>query len=127
MIGALANRPRVLALAVQYADIWNAWLSWQTNTPDAIIPTLAAVDAACADTGRDPATLRRSVSIQIDYPDAVPNRAPDAQPLTGSPQELAEVLHGFTGVGIDHVQIVLNPNTSHSVERFGMALETFRR
>jgi alkanesulfonate monooxygenase SsuD/methylene tetrahydromethanopterin reductase-like flavin-dependent oxidoreductase (luciferase family) len=127
MIGALANRPRVLALAAQYADIWNAWLSWQANTPDAIIPTLGAVDAACAAAGRDPATLRRSVSVQIDYPDAVPNRAPDAQPLTGSPQELAEALHGFAGLGIDHVQVVLNPNNSRSIERFGLALEAFRR
>ena len=92
MIGALANRPRVLALAARHADIWNAWLSWQANTPDAIVPTLAAVDAACVAVGREPGTLRRSVSIQIDYPDAVPNRAPDAQPLSGSPEQLAETL-----------------------------------
>jgi alkanesulfonate monooxygenase SsuD/methylene tetrahydromethanopterin reductase-like flavin-dependent oxidoreductase (luciferase family) len=127
MIGALANRPRVLALAAQSADIWNAWLSWQASTPDAIIPTLAAVDVACASAGRDPASLCRSVSVQIDYPDAVPNRAPDARPLRGSPQELAEVLHGFARVGIDHVQVVLNPNTSRSIERFGLALAAFRR
>lgn len=127
MIGALANRPRVLELAAQHADIWNAWLSWQANTPDAIVPTLAAVDAACVAVGRDPETLRRSVSIQIDYPDAVPNRAPDAQPLSGSPQQLAETLRGFASIGIDHLQVVLNPNTSHSVERFGLALEVFRQ
>ena len=127
MIGALANRPRVLALAAQHADIWNAWLSWQANTPETILPTMATVDAACAAAGRDPATLRRSVSVQIDYPDAVPNRAPDAQPLSGSPQDLAEVLHGFAGIGIDHVQVVLNPNSSRSIERFGLALKAFRQ
>ena len=127
MIGALANRPRVLSLAAQYADIWNAWLSWQANTPDAIIPTLATVDAACMAARRNPDTLRRSVSVQIDYPDAVPNRAPDAQPLSGSPQELANALHGFADIGIDHVQVVLNPNSSRSIELFGLALETFRR
>jgi alkanesulfonate monooxygenase SsuD/methylene tetrahydromethanopterin reductase-like flavin-dependent oxidoreductase (luciferase family) len=127
MIGALANRPRVLALAAQYADIWNAWLSWQENTPAAIVPVMAAVDAACTAAGRDPGTLRRSVSVQIDYPDAGPNRAPDAQPLSGSPQELAEVLCGFAGVGIDHLQVVLNPNSARSIERFGLALEDFRQ
>ena len=126
MIGALANRPRVLALTAQYADIWNAWLSWQANTPDAILATLAAVNAACAAVQRDPETLLRSVSVQIDYPDAVPNRAPDARPLTGSPQEIAAALHGFASVGIDHLQVVLNPNTAHSVDRFGLALEAFR-
>ena len=126
MIGALANRPRVLALTAQYADIWNAWLSWQANTPDAILATLAAVNAACAAVQRDPETLLRSVSVQIDFPDAVPNRAPDARPLTGSPQEIAAALHGFASVGIDHLQVVLNPNTAHSVDRFGLALEAFR-
>lgn len=127
MIGALANRPRVLGLTAQYADIWNAWLSWQANTPDAIIPAMSAVDAACSAAGRDPATLRRSVSVQIDYPDAVPNRSPDAQPLSGAPHELAEVLHGFAGIGIDHLQVVLNPNSARSIERFGLALEAFRQ
>ena len=127
MIGALANRPRVLALTAQYADIWNAWLSWQANTPDAILATLAAVNAACAAVQRDPETLLRSVSVQIDYPDAVPNRAPDARPLTGSPQEIAAALHGFASVGIDHLQVVLNPNTAHSVDRFGLALQAFRQ
>ncbi len=127
MIGALANRPRVLGLTAQYADIWNAWLSWQANTPDAIIPAMSAVEAACTAAGRDPGTLRRSVSVQIDYPDAVPNRAPDAQPLSGAPQELAEVLHGFAGAGIDHLQVVLNPNSSRSIERFGLALAAFHR
>ena len=127
MIGALANRPRVLGLAAKHADIWNAWLSWEANTPEAIIPTMAAVDAACATLGRNPDTLQRSVSVQIDYPDAVPNRAPGAQPLSGSPQQLADVLCAFAGVGIDHLQVVLNPNTSRSIERFAKTLEAFHR
>jgi alkanesulfonate monooxygenase SsuD/methylene tetrahydromethanopterin reductase-like flavin-dependent oxidoreductase (luciferase family) len=127
MIGALANRPRVLALAARHAHIWNAWLPWQANTPAAIGPTMAAVDAACNAAGRDPGTLRRSVSVQIDYPDAVPNRAPGAQPLHGSPQEIAEVLGGFARVGIDHLQVVLNPNNARSIERFGLALTAFRQ
>ncbi|MCA9880561.1 MAG: LLM class flavin-dependent oxidoreductase [Thermomicrobiales bacterium] len=126
MIGALANRPRLLALTARYADIWNAWLSWQENTPAALAPALAAVDAACEAVGRDPATLQRSVAVQIDYPDAVPNRSPDARPLRGSPQQLADTLDGFAAVGIDHLQVVLNPNTSRSIERFAHALEHLR-
>lgn len=126
MIGALANRPRVLALAVQYADIWNAWLSWQDNTPAAIRPTLSAVDAACAAAGRDPAKLHRSVTVQIDFPDAVPNRSPDARPLQGDPHVVAEALGAYESVGINHLQVVLNPNTSRSIERFARGLEIAR-
>jgi hypothetical protein len=76
------------------------------------------VDAACLGVGRDPATLARSVSVQIDFPDALPNRDPSARPLAGPPDVLAEELRAFAREGIDHVQVVLNPNTIASIERF---------
>jgi alkanesulfonate monooxygenase SsuD/methylene tetrahydromethanopterin reductase-like flavin-dependent oxidoreductase (luciferase family) len=118
MIGALANRPRVLGLAATYGDIWNAWLAWEDNTPAAMSHLRVAVDAACRDVGRDPATLSRSVSVQIDFPDAAPNRDPTARPLSGPPEMLAATLRAFADEGIDHVQIVLNPNTLASIEQF---------
>jgi alkanesulfonate monooxygenase SsuD/methylene tetrahydromethanopterin reductase-like flavin-dependent oxidoreductase (luciferase family) len=118
MIGALANRPRVLALAATYGDIWNAWLAWEDNTPAAMSRLREAVDAACHDAGRDPKTLKRSVSVQIDYPDALPNRDLSARPLRGTPEALAAALSAFADEGIDHVQVVLNPNTLASIERF---------
>lgn len=123
MLGALLNRPRVLELAARYADIWNAWLSWADNSPAAIAPLRDVVDAACLETGRDPASLARSVSVQIDYPGARPNRDVAARPLTGDPDTLAAALRGFAREGIDHVQVVLNPNTLASIERFAPVLE----
>jgi alkanesulfonate monooxygenase SsuD/methylene tetrahydromethanopterin reductase-like flavin-dependent oxidoreductase (luciferase family) len=118
MIGALANRPRVLSLAATYGDIWNAWLAWEDNTPAAMGRLRDAVDMACRDAGRDPKTLVRSVSVQIDFPDALPNRDPSARPLSGTPETLAAALCAFADEGIDHVQVVLNPNTLASIERF---------
>lgn len=122
MIGALANRPRVLRLAAEYADVWNAWLAWDDNSPAAISPLRTAVDAACREVGRDPATLRRSISTQIDYPGGRETSGPGARPLTGTPAELAEILRGFAREGISDVQIVLNPNTLASVARFAPTL-----
>jgi alkanesulfonate monooxygenase SsuD/methylene tetrahydromethanopterin reductase-like flavin-dependent oxidoreductase (luciferase family) len=123
MIGALANRPRVLGLASTYGDIWNAWLAWEDNTPAAVSHLRQAVDAACRSVGRDPTTLARSVSVQIDFPDALPNRDPSARPLAGPPDVLAEALRAFARAGIDHVQVVLNPNTIASIARFVSSLE----
>lgn len=122
MIGALANRPRMLGLAARYADIWNAWLAWEDNTPAAMLPMREAVDAACEAIGRDPATLKRSVSVQIDFSDAEVNRRAEARPLRGSPEQMAEAMRGFAREGIDHVQLVLNPNTLASVERIAPIL-----
>jgi alkanesulfonate monooxygenase SsuD/methylene tetrahydromethanopterin reductase-like flavin-dependent oxidoreductase (luciferase family) len=127
MIGALANRPRLLSLVAAHADIWNAWLAWEDNTPAAIGSLRWAVDDACRTAGRDPVTLARSVSVQIDLPGAVPNRDPAARPLKGSPHALAEDLRGFAREGIDHLQVVLNPNTLASVERFAPTLAILNR
>jgi alkanesulfonate monooxygenase SsuD/methylene tetrahydromethanopterin reductase-like flavin-dependent oxidoreductase (luciferase family) len=122
MIGALLNRPQLLHLVAKHAAIWNAWLSWEDNSPAAIPPLRTAVDAACRETGRDPATLARSVSVQVDLPGARPNRAATARPLTGEPEEIALALHGFAREGIDHIQLVLNPNTLASIELIAPAL-----
>jgi len=123
MMGALVNRPRVLELTASYADMWNAWLPWADNSPAAINPLREAVDTACLKVGRDPGSLARSVSVQIDYPGARPNRDLTARPLTGDPDTLAEAMRSFAREGIGHVQIVLNPNTLASIERFSPVLE----
>lgn len=127
MIGALVNRPRMLRLVAEHAAIWNAWLAWEDNSPAAIPPMRAAVDAACLAVGRDPASLRRSVSVQIDYPDGAPNRTPGARPVSGRPEELASLLRQFRAEEIDDVQIVLNPNTLSAVERFAPTLAALDR
>jgi alkanesulfonate monooxygenase SsuD/methylene tetrahydromethanopterin reductase-like flavin-dependent oxidoreductase (luciferase family) len=123
MIGASQNRPWLLELVAAYADVWNAWLPWQDNSPAAIPPLRDAVDAACLAIDRAPSSLARSVSVQIDYPGAGINREPGARPLTGDPDVLANALRGFAREGITHLQIVLNPNTRSSIERFVPVLE----
>ena len=122
LIGSLANRPRVLGLVARYADIWNGWSYGATRAED-LAPALAAVDAACAEHGRDPATLARSavVVVALDGPMA---RNPDA--LTGTPDEIAATLAGFRAVGIDELQLRLFPNTLESIEQFGPILERVR-
>ncbi len=57
-----AMGPRMLAHAARHADIWNS-LSFAKTFDAQLAETrdrVAAIDAACAGCGRDPATLRRS-------------------------------------------------------------------
>ncbi|MFN8590450.1 MAG: LLM class flavin-dependent oxidoreductase [Thermomicrobiales bacterium] len=63
VIAALA--PRMLELTARWADIWNS-LSFQPDFAAQLAETAArcaAIDAACARIGRDPATLRRSYTM----------------------------------------------------------------
>ena len=92
----------------------------------------AKVDAACADVGRDPATLERTVAILVGLTGAVSRASGDVLdreivPLTGSPEDLAEALRGYARAGIAHVQLVLDPNTLAAIEEFAPTLELLDR
>lgn len=129
MIGS--RGPRMLRITLPYVDIWNAWLSGGRSHPDQAPPMRDLVDAACREVGRDPATLQRSVSIMVDQTgtrEIGPSMKPDnADPLTGSPAEIAAGLRAFAAEGIDHLQLYLVPNTIASVERFAAVLKELGR
>src|SRR5215216_3128002 len=61
MIGG--SGPRMLGLTARYADAWNADFG---STPESIRFLNDAVDAACQEVGRDPATLERSASVLVN-------------------------------------------------------------
>ncbi|MDI3340083.1 MAG: LLM class flavin-dependent oxidoreductase [Sphaerobacter sp.] len=126
MIGASPRGPRMLRLAARYGDMWNGWLAFGRSQPDAIPPLRAAVDAACRAVGRDPATLARSVAVQVDYlgRDQFPE---GLAPLMGSPEELAEAFRAFAREGISHLQVVLRPTTLETIERLAPVLELLDR
>jgi alkanesulfonate monooxygenase SsuD/methylene tetrahydromethanopterin reductase-like flavin-dependent oxidoreductase (luciferase family) len=129
--------PRMLRITTPHVDAWNS--DW-TSKPEAIPPMRDAVDAACREVGRDPATLERTAGLLIDLPGRDPNRSgrtsvagatepttkPDP-PATGSPEELAELLRGYVRVGITHVQVWLDPCTLAGLEQFAETLELLER
>ncbi len=126
MVGAAA--PRMLRLAAELADEWNAGM----RTPAALAPMLAALEAACEVVGRDPATLRRSAEAMVEMgstasPDDEPNaRGSWDDPLRGSPSAIAAGLRRYRDLGIDHVQVQLRPNRLESVRAFAPVIEALR-
>ncbi len=94
-----AKGPRMLGLAVRYADAWN----WWTSTPDSaeLRTLLGALDSACADAGRDPATLPRSLDVYRCDP---LDRYGDAASFSGPPSRVAEQLLSFGELGIGEVR-----------------------
>jgi alkanesulfonate monooxygenase SsuD/methylene tetrahydromethanopterin reductase-like flavin-dependent oxidoreductase (luciferase family) len=124
MVGA--KGPRMLRLAATYADFWNA--EGPLRQPGEIIPLRASGDAACAEVGRDPATLGRSASIVINLPIAQAHSgqhspAQGEQQGATSPDEIAELLRGYAREGLSHVQVWLTPTTLAALEWFAAALD----
>jgi alkanesulfonate monooxygenase SsuD/methylene tetrahydromethanopterin reductase-like flavin-dependent oxidoreductase (luciferase family) len=122
MIGASQAGPRMLDLAVRFGDGWNAWFSGTGNTIEGARQLLAKVDAACAQAGRDPATLARSVAVIVEVGPHAPS-AMTGPPLTGSAAEIAAGLRAYAEAGFSHLQIWLEPNTPAGIAAFAPVLE----
>lgn len=113
LIGSLAQGPRIMRLVAQYADIWNGWYADFTTDPAVVPPLREAIDATCARVGRDPSTLGRSLCAGVVIGDRTIH---GAEPLSGSPEELAASFRAFAREGIDHLQVWVNPMTSEGID-----------
>ena len=117
---------RVMRLAVRHAQAWNVFLMGGDCSPGRVPPFLAALDEACASTGRDPATLGRSAGVMValsEEPFRVGKSDWAQGALRGTPAELAEHLRAFARAGIDHLQLGISPPTAGAVEEVGRVLE----
>jgi len=118
MIGS--NGPRMLRATVPYVDSWNSWFADTGNRPDGVPALRELVDSACRDVGRSPAEVERTVAVLVELPGGAgrvqgsySKEAPE--PMTGSPDDMAEALRGYAAEGIRHVQLVLDPITVESI------------
>lgn len=117
-----SNGPRMLRLAARYGDAWNS--DWR-NRASSMPPLIELVRTACAETGRDVATMGLTAGVQVDLP-GHSGRAGDSDgvpPLSGTPEEIAEELRAYARLGISHVQLLPDPNTAASLEALAPVLE----
>ena len=87
----------------------------------------AAVDAACAAEGRDPATLARSCGVMVHTIPDVPLTTDAFAPLRGTPEELAAVLRTYAAEGMGHVQLWIEPIPPAGLAAFAPVLELLDR
>jgi alkanesulfonate monooxygenase SsuD/methylene tetrahydromethanopterin reductase-like flavin-dependent oxidoreductase (luciferase family) len=131
MIGS--EGPRVLRATLPYVDAWNAWHAWYDNSLEGAEVLLATIDDACAEAERAPSTLSRSLAVfarapggEIGIRQGSPNRKSSAA-IEGDQEMIAEHLGGLALLGVDDVQLVVDPITSESIEWLGGVLEILDR
>ena len=116
--------PRILRLIARQADWWD--VSGFGGVPRADYPALAAeMGRACAEVGRDPATLRRAFSCACacaPTAEAAQQRAEGMRPgfgLVGTPAQVGEQIAAFVAQGVTHFQLAFSdfPDTA-GVELF---------
>jgi F420-dependent oxidoreductase-like protein len=85
-IGGVGRR-RTLRMAAEHAAVWNA----PGGSPQEVAELSAVLDGHCADVGRDPADIRRSVQIRVPADAA----------------ELGEQVRGFVAVGVTEIILIV--------------------
>jgi alkanesulfonate monooxygenase SsuD/methylene tetrahydromethanopterin reductase-like flavin-dependent oxidoreductase (luciferase family) len=121
LIGSRGDQ--ILRKTAPYVDYWNAWAVWNGNRPEGMAPLHAQLDAACAETGRDPAEIARTAAIFVQLPGGTEPDNPKAPWLRGTPEALAETLRAFARAGVSHAQMLLDPNTVEGIASFAPVLE----
>ena len=117
-----AKGPRMLRLVARYADQWNtAWL----GQPDELAERFKRIHKACAEVGRDPATLDVTVGVQAVFPEMGDTFNMTDNPLTGSAEALAAAFHGYQEAGAAHLIIFPLPTGLPSVERLIEAVQLY--
>ena len=128
-----SNGPRMLRIAVAHVQAWNSWYADTNNHPEGVAALREIVDAACRDVGRDPTAIARTVAVHVRMPGGQGRTMGDTSTtqrivaLEGPPESIAEGLRAYAAVGVDEVQVVLDPIDRPSVERFAAVLPILER
>ena len=117
-----AKGPRMLRLAATHSDIWS-WYVEERSDLEEFGPRLAALEAACLEVGRDPASIGRSAGIIVE-PTEVTGAAEElAIPVRGSAEEIADELRAFSAGGFTQIEILLWPRTLAALDAMAPVLE----
>ncbi len=122
MIGSIG--PRMLSIALPVVDSWNVWYSHYGNTVAGFRDVRAKVDEIAESVGRDPATIDATAAVLVRFPGGTGRvmgdySDSDPAPVTGSPADIAGHLAALAEAGAAHVQLVIDPITTATIELAG--------
>lgn len=83
-----AGRRRTLRIAAQHASVWNA----PGGSPEEVTELSGVLDRHCAEVGRDPSEIRRSVQVR----------------MPAAPDELLALAAAYAAVGVNDLLLVLH-------------------
>jgi probable F420-dependent oxidoreductase len=117
MIGS--NGPRVLGIALPFADAWNTWYTDFGNTAEGYAALDARISAAARDAGRAPEEIERSACVHVVLDRGAAARPIEVPPLEGTPEQIAARLRELAAAGADEAILVADPITEDSIRALG--------
>jgi probable F420-dependent oxidoreductase len=119
------RKPRMMDLVARHADAWNT--AWFGIPDERLHDQLAALDGALEAVGRDPASIRRTVGMQVRDPQTTNPEDARSVAFAGSVEALAEAFDAYAALGIDDLVIWLVPKSPDLLGRVAEAAEIHRR
>ena len=115
MIGG--NGPKGQRLAVRYADIYSCYIE---ESLDEVAARLVSLETICAEVGRDPSSIGRSVGAW-----ARPLEPAGGRPgsLSGSAEEITEAVRALRAAGFNRVELMYLPGTLEALEALAPVVE----
>jgi F420-dependent oxidoreductase-like protein len=102
-----SGRQRTLRITARYADVWNA----AGGSPQEMAEASAVLDQRCAEIGRDPAQIRRSVQLRV----------------AEANDELLELAESYRAVGVTELVLILHSqNPASLAEQIAGLLQRLR-
>lgn len=119
MIGS--NGPRMLSIALPHVDAWNTWYDDYGNTAEGFAELNARISDAAVAVGRSPDEITRSACafVAVDPSSTEREITPEAPPITGSADQIAERLRELHEAGAEEIILVVSPITEASIRSLG--------
>ena len=106
------NGPKGQRCAARHADIWSGYVEERAEVEE-IAPRIASLEAICAEEGRDPASIGRSIGVPVD-PFMPAGERPNV--VSGRPEEIARTLRSFRDAGYTQAELMFGPGTMEALE-----------
>jgi alkanesulfonate monooxygenase SsuD/methylene tetrahydromethanopterin reductase-like flavin-dependent oxidoreductase (luciferase family) len=122
MVGA--NGPRMLRITLPHVDVWNTWYDLYGNTAEGFAAMNDEVSAGARDVGRPPDEVERSACVFVRLDPSADERpvTPEAPPVEGTPEQIAERLRELADAGADEAILVVSPITERSIRELAEAV-----
>ena len=120
MIGA--KGPRMLRLAARHADTWSWYVEERSDLTE-FGPRLAALEAACVEIGRDPASIGKSAGIVVEPTWFTGSEPVLGTPVRGSAEQIADGLRAFGVAGFTNLELLVWPPTLAALDAMALVLE----
>ena len=116
------NGPKGQRAAVRHADIYSCYIEERASV-DEVAPRLASLETICAERGRDPATIGRSVGVLV-RPLEPAGFSPGA--LSGSAAQITDAVRAFRDAGFTQLELMAGPGTIETLDALAPVVEAIR-